>query len=50
MKGQPGQQALEFLDMQGSNNKEPGYQNMKGFDSQHTSGFVSQSQDSDKVT
>lgn len=50
MKGQPGKQALSFMDMEVSDNKELGYYNMQSSDSQHTSRFVSQSKDGDKVT
>lgn len=49
MKGQPGKQALAILDNEGSDNKEPGYQNIEGSYNHHKTGFVAQSQDGDKV-
>jgi len=40
MKGWPWKRALAFLDKEGFDNMELGYQDMEGCDNHHSSGFV----------
>ena len=49
MKEQPEKQELAFVDKEGSDNKEPGYQDKEDFDNQYISFLVVQPQDDDKV-